>query len=513
MRRRWRRCAPSRRRCCSATCRPSGRSRSCPATTSSMRCSALPPCMSAFPMRRSRCPTRCCRRISASSKPSSTFSRPASCSPPTARRLRAPSPPRCRATSKSWSTANPPADRRATLFADLARHAAERRRRRRARQGRPRHDRQDPVHLGLDRPAERRHQHPAHAVRQPGDDPLRASPSSPTSRRCWSTGRRGTTPSAATTISVSCSTMAARSISTRASRCPAPSRRPCAICATIAPTIYLNVPKGFEMLLPYLRSDAALRERFFSRLKVHVLRRRERSRSTCATNCRSLRSPRPASASSFSPASARPKPRRPRSPAPGKRERTGNIGLPLPRRGAQARAARRQARGAAQGPNITPGYWRAPELTAAAFDEEGFYKIGDALKFADPDRSGEGLAVRRPPRRGFQARDRHLGQRRAAARRRSSPIARRWCATWCWPAPTATTSRRWCFPISMPAAALAPDLAPDAPPPRVLADAARARRIRAPARRRWPQPARGTSSRIVRAPSCSPSRRRSTSAR
>ena len=36
----------------------------------------------------------------------------------------------------------------------------------------------------------------------------------------------------------------------------------------IAPTIYLNVPKGFEMLLPYLRSDAALRETFFSRLKV-----------------------------------------------------------------------------------------------------------------------------------------------------------------------------------------------------------------------------------------------------
>src|SRR6202451_2296988 len=36
----------------------------------------------------------------------------------------------------------------------------------------------------------------------------------------------------------------------------------------VAPTIHLNVPKGFEMLLPYLRSDAALRERFFSRLKV-----------------------------------------------------------------------------------------------------------------------------------------------------------------------------------------------------------------------------------------------------
>jgi feruloyl-CoA synthase len=39
----------------------------------------------------------------------------------------------------------------------------------------------------------------------------------------------------------------------------------------------------------------------------------------------------------------------------------------------------------ARGPNVTPGYWRQPELTAKAFDEEGFYKFGDALKPADPD--------------------------------------------------------------------------------------------------------------------------------
>jgi feruloyl-CoA synthase len=44
-----------------------------------------------------------------------------------------------------------------------------------------------------------------------------------------------------------------------------------------------------------------------------------------------------------------------------------------------------------KGPNITPGYWRAPTLTAAAFDEEGFYKIGDALKFADPADPAKGL--------------------------------------------------------------------------------------------------------------------------
>ena len=44
-----------------------------------------------------------------------------------------------------------------------------------------------------------------------------------------------------------------------------------------------------------------------------------------------------------------------------------------------------------KGPNITPGYWRQPELTTEAFDEEGFYKIGDALKFADPADPSQGL--------------------------------------------------------------------------------------------------------------------------
>jgi feruloyl-CoA synthase len=39
----------------------------------------------------------------------------------------------------------------------------------------------------------------------------------------------------------------------------------------------------------------------------------------------------------------------------------------------------------AKGPNVTPGYWRQADVTAAAFDEEGFYKLGDALKPADPD--------------------------------------------------------------------------------------------------------------------------------
>ena len=44
-----------------------------------------------------------------------------------------------------------------------------------------------------------------------------------------------------------------------------------------------------------------------------------------------------------------------------------------------------------KGPNVTPGYFRRDDLTTAAFDEEGYYRIGDAMKFADPAAPEKGL--------------------------------------------------------------------------------------------------------------------------
>jgi feruloyl-CoA synthase len=44
-----------------------------------------------------------------------------------------------------------------------------------------------------------------------------------------------------------------------------------------------------------------------------------------------------------------------------------------------------------QGPVVTPGYYKQPELTAKAFDEEGYYLIGDAMRFADPEQPQLGL--------------------------------------------------------------------------------------------------------------------------
>jgi feruloyl-CoA synthase len=71
--------------------------------------------------------------------------------------------------------------------------------------------------------------------------------------------------------------------------------------------------------------------------------------------------------------------------------RSGNIGVPIPGTELKLVASGDKLEVRVRGPNVTPGYWKASELTAQAFDEEGFYLIGDAVKFADPDRPELGL--------------------------------------------------------------------------------------------------------------------------
>ena len=82
------------------------------------------------------------------------------------------------------------------------------------------------------------------------------------------------------------------------------------------------------------------------------------------------------------------------------------------------------------GPHITPGYWRQPEFTAKAFDEEGFYKLGDALKFADENDPEQGLLFDGRIAEDFKLSHRHLGQRRAAAGKLHRSFCAAVCATW-----------------------------------------------------------------------------------
>ena len=118
-----------------------------------------------------------------------------------------------------------------------------------------------------------------------------------------------------------------------------------------------------------------------------------------------------------SPASARPRARRLRcAPAP-LLSTTTHVGVPVPGLELKARPVGGVLEARLRGPNITPGYWRDEDSTRAAFDEEGFYRMGDAIAPVDPDDPCRGASCfDGRMQRGLQALDRHLGARRSAAR-------------------------------------------------------------------------------------------------
>ena len=66
-------------------------------------------------------------------------------------------------------------------------------------------------------------------------------------------------------------------------------------------------------------------------------------------------------------------------------EDAANIGLPVPGTTLKLVADGGKHEVRVKGPNVTPGYFRNPARTAEAFDQDGFYRIGDALRLADPD--------------------------------------------------------------------------------------------------------------------------------
>ena len=72
-------------------------------------------------------------------------------------------------------------------------------------------------------------------------------------------------------------------------------------------------------------------------------------------------------------------------------ERVGLIGLPLPGITLKLVPNGQKLEVRVKGPTVTPGYLNRPDLTEAAFDEEGFYKLGDAAKFVDPHEPAKGL--------------------------------------------------------------------------------------------------------------------------
>ena len=158
----------------------------------------------------------------------------------------------------------------------------------------------------------------------------------------------------------------------------------------ISPTIYFNVPRGFDMLLPYLESDAALRANFFRHLDLifyagaalpqNLWERLEKVSS-------SARGHRVMMVSAWGSTETAPMVTSVHFDI----DRAGNIGLPAP--GSELKmvpsAGKLELR--VRGPNVTPGYWKRDDLTSEAFDDEGFYRIGDAGRFADPANPVRGI--------------------------------------------------------------------------------------------------------------------------
>jgi feruloyl-CoA synthase len=158
----------------------------------------------------------------------------------------------------------------------------------------------------------------------------------------------------------------------------------------VSPTLYFNVPRGFDVLLPYLESDAELRETFFRKLDVifyaaaalsDSLWRRLEKLSLAA------RGETVFMASAWGATETSPLVTSVHFPI----AKAGVIGLPVP--GTEIKmvpnAGKLELR--VSGPNITPGYFKQDALTREAFDADGFYKIGDAGKLADPLDPAKGI--------------------------------------------------------------------------------------------------------------------------
>lgn len=158
----------------------------------------------------------------------------------------------------------------------------------------------------------------------------------------------------------------------------------------ISPTLYFSVPRAYDMLVPLLREDASLREMFFQRLKLvfyaaaalpHHLwtSLEEMARETTGQDIMVV--------SSWGSTETAPI----CTDCHFNATRSGVIGVPIPGTSLKLVPCADKLEVRVKGPNIFTGYWKQPELSAKAFDEEGYYMIGDAVEFVDPERPELGL--------------------------------------------------------------------------------------------------------------------------
>lgn len=158
----------------------------------------------------------------------------------------------------------------------------------------------------------------------------------------------------------------------------------------ISPNWYFNVPVGYEMLIQAMQADPALAANFFRDVKLLMYAGAAMAEHTWAELDRlavQMTGQRILLATGLGATETAPFALYCTEP----QDRPGNIGVPS--KGLVLKLVPVEGRWEARlkGPSITPGYWRNPELSAAAFDDEGFYCLGDALRFAVPGDPARGF--------------------------------------------------------------------------------------------------------------------------
>jgi len=159
----------------------------------------------------------------------------------------------------------------------------------------------------------------------------------------------------------------------------------------ISPTVYFNVPKGFEEIAAAMRTDDALRRSLFGRVKAFMFagaglsqpvwdeldRLAEETVGERIPMITGLGMTETAPSCTFALRAGE--------------VRSGHIGLPCA--GVEVKLVPENGKTEIRfrGPNVMPGYWRLPEATAHAFDDEGFYRTGDAVRWIDPVDPQKGL--------------------------------------------------------------------------------------------------------------------------
>ena len=156
--------------------------------------------------------------------------------------------------------------------------------------------------------------------------------------------------------------------------------------ADVSPTLYFNVPRGYDLLLPYLERDEKLRQSFFRELDV-IFYAAASLPQNLWDRLKRLSGARVAFLSAWGSTETSPL----ATSVHFHMDRPGVIGLPIPECELKLVPCAGKLEVRVRGPNVMPGYYKGEGLTREAFDDEGFYRIGDAVKFADADDPAKGI--------------------------------------------------------------------------------------------------------------------------